>query len=905
MRKRFRAGLLDTLVIFLLATLSLAIYTLTAAPSVATIFDDSLELQVVTYTLGIAHPTGYPLYTLLGRAFTLLPWGDPAFCVNLMSAVFGAVTVGLVYGLCRQLWCHRFAAAVGAVALALSPVFWSQATIAEVYTLHAAFLAGVLWLALWTGAAQGSLPVAWRRARLLALVYGFSLAHHRMAFLLMPPLLGYWWWLFGRRLQPRQWGRLALLMLAPLFLYAYLPIRGSVTSSLDGSYVNSPGGFLRYVTAAGYNVFLSGNPLAVRSHGLVASLGLFRQQFGILGLVLALVGTIFLWGRQGQRLLLGSALLLNLSFALAYKVADIEVFFIPSFVLVAVLLALGLDFVLKVFLGVARRAGVGWAVATYALVLFSLIAMLVPVPMRWLELDRSQDWAVHDLGRAWLQAPAPNGAVVGILGETTLLRYFQVAEGLRPDVQLFPADDEQVRLETVRWLVGKGRSTYLTRSLPGAPEEFALNAAGLLVRASQPAPDVVSDGYGEVLISGLNLLSQQWTTGEEHGRAYVGVQVSWLVAETPARSLKVSARVTRAGQVVASLDGEPVHNTYPTTYWRLVGGAPIKVVEDYYRIDLPVGDAGGSVDVVLVLYDAASGSEVARVSLGSGVVPPSRGQRPLREWGLRPQFAWLGGYRLLGLSLEPHLQARAGDSLPIHLLWCNDAAPAEGELQVSLLLTQGPQVALEQRLSLPYQEWQRGQFLRQVAQFPLPARLEDGLYQLYLTAPQIGGLPLRQLGWPPLTSRIELAEIQVTGRERTLETPQPRYPLDVSFSSGDEQVARLLGYDWQRQGDALAVSLYWQALSQPEQRFKVFVHCLDRTGNIIAQSDAEPAAGSAPTNSWISGEYILDVHTLTLPSGTSGPLRLFVGMYEGDRRLQPAISGQPSGNAAVPLVELP
>src|SRR6185436_5862821 len=73
--------------------LTLLLYLLTLAPSVVTLFDDSLEFQLVTYRLGIAHPTGYPLYTLLGKLFTFLPIGNVAYRVNVMSAVFGAATV--------------------------------------------------------------------------------------------------------------------------------------------------------------------------------------------------------------------------------------------------------------------------------------------------------------------------------------------------------------------------------------------------------------------------------------------------------------------------------------------------------------------------------------------------------------------------------------------------------------------------------------------------------------------------------------------------------------------------------------------------------------------------------------------------------------------------------------------
>ncbi|NIN64847.1 MAG: DUF2723 domain-containing protein, partial [Anaerolineae bacterium] len=120
---------------------SFLIYLGTLAPSVATIFDDSLEFQLVCYLPGIAHPTGYPLYTLLGKLFTFVPLGDVAYRVNLMSAFFAALTVVFLYATLRLIVKYRVPAALGAASFALSPVFWSQAVIAEVYTLNAAFVA--------------------------------------------------------------------------------------------------------------------------------------------------------------------------------------------------------------------------------------------------------------------------------------------------------------------------------------------------------------------------------------------------------------------------------------------------------------------------------------------------------------------------------------------------------------------------------------------------------------------------------------------------------------------------------------------------------------------------------------------------------------------------------------------
>jgi len=93
----------DRLIAWGLGLAALALYGMTAAPTVATVFDDSLEFQVVLPTLGIAHPTGYPLYTLLGWLITrLLPLGDAAYRANLFSALAAALTAALLYRLLAE-----------------------------------------------------------------------------------------------------------------------------------------------------------------------------------------------------------------------------------------------------------------------------------------------------------------------------------------------------------------------------------------------------------------------------------------------------------------------------------------------------------------------------------------------------------------------------------------------------------------------------------------------------------------------------------------------------------------------------------------------------------------------------------------------------------------------------------
>ncbi len=123
------AALADRRMAALLALASFALYAATAAPSVATVFDDSLEFQVVAPTLGIAHPSGYPLYTLLGKLATLLmPFRDAAGRLNLLSALAAGATVGILYLVARKLAGSRLAAVVASAAFAISPAWCRKPT---------------------------------------------------------------------------------------------------------------------------------------------------------------------------------------------------------------------------------------------------------------------------------------------------------------------------------------------------------------------------------------------------------------------------------------------------------------------------------------------------------------------------------------------------------------------------------------------------------------------------------------------------------------------------------------------------------------------------------------------------------------------------------------------------------
>ncbi len=593
-------------IILFSATLSLYIFTL--APSVVTLFDDSLEFQLVTYQLGIAHPTGYPLYTILGKLFTFLPMGDVAWRVNLFSAVSGAAAVMLLYflilSLARQITlAAQLGAISGALFLAISPVFWQQATLAEVYTLNAFFVVAILLLA---------------QNPILPFLVGLSLTHHRTAVLLLPALVVYLYLTKKSLLSNyRVVGTSLLLGALPLLLYLYLPLRENI-GSLDGTYQNTWDGFWRQVTASGYGTaFILGNPFE-QKRDIGFYWHLLQNQFAWNGL--ALVGLIYLlWRKQYQSIALtGLTWLTYSTFNFFYHVEDIEVFFIPVFLIWAVWLGLGMMAWLQTIMMLFQKS----KFVTHLLLALTLILfarqIFISAQTNYLPLVERNSWRIHDYGLDMIQQPLPkNSAIVGIVGEMTLWRYFQQTENQRPDVQTVAADLETERLATIEKLLAEGKSVYLTRELAGAAQRWSLSAVGPLIQINpKPITTPPSMAYSlnqpltaQITLLGYNL-SRLPHTGA--GLAPLRLTLFWQATATIPVDLKLSVRLLNpAGEIVAVVDAVPVHFAYPTTAWRAG-----EIVSDVYDLSLPMELPASQYTPLLIGYDPSqNATEVGRIQL--------------------------------------------------------------------------------------------------------------------------------------------------------------------------------------------------------------------------------------------------------------------------------------------------
>src|ERR671911_413333 len=248
-RLRKASVLLAGLGVFVLV---LVLYLRTLAPTVLYLQDpkllDAVMLQMQVSVLGITHPTGYPTYLMLTHLFTYLPFGDPAYRVNLASAVYAALAVVAVYVGGLLLARRAVAAAASALAFGLSGAFWSQAVIAEVYTFEALLVALVIFVVLlWRDRRDG------RYLLLSAFLVGLSLTHHLTSVLLVPAVLAFVF-LTDRRVFSRtglMLKSLGLLLLGLLPLL-YLPIRALMHAPLNEADPSTPWRFLLLVTGGSF-----------------------------------------------------------------------------------------------------------------------------------------------------------------------------------------------------------------------------------------------------------------------------------------------------------------------------------------------------------------------------------------------------------------------------------------------------------------------------------------------------------------------------------------------------------------------------------------------------------------------------------------------------------------------------
>ncbi len=357
----------------------IVVYIATLCPTLYLI--DAGELTTVAYTLGIAHPTGYPLYTLLGRLFSLIPIGSIALRINLLSALISSFAGLIFFILVRKILKNFYLALIPTSLVVFSHTLWNTSLSAEVYPLTALAIALLLLLV-----------STFRSVTTIYLFFffaGLAFSNHMTIFAVVLPVLLYI--ILRYRLTARQWFAGFVFFALGLSIYLYLPIRASHQPILNWGNPYSLERFLWHVTGKQYRVWMFSSPLA-------EVLANFKKEMFHIGFewLYIFLPLIFLGLRNLLRsnrplgLAYVSILILNILYAVNYSIPDIECYFLPTIFILGIISAYGLLSLKKFF-----RKG------------FALILALLPLVFHFTSSTMHNNYFGYDLGRNFLNSLPP------------------------------------------------------------------------------------------------------------------------------------------------------------------------------------------------------------------------------------------------------------------------------------------------------------------------------------------------------------------------------------------------------------------------------------------------------------------------------------------------------------------
>ncbi len=429
-----------------------AVFISTMEPTVGLI--DSGELALACSEPGIAHPTGYPLYCLLGRCLQIQTGLEPVITTNLLSALAGGAAAAAVFlvanliismALRREGWPCLLISAGTAFAFAFSKTFWPVATVTEVYALETAFTFTSFYMLLrWFQRGESRLLFA------SGLLFGLSFGIHMLTLLFAPAaLIIVMYRRKGLGLRPVL-AALGFFALG-LTIYLYLPIRAACSPTMNFGDPSSLERFIRHVTAWQYRVWMFSRPLSEILLSLKNFAIQLKDDATFASIPFAIVGGVFLFKRVRALLwALLSIIIFDVVYSMNYSIPDIEPYFIPAIVSWFILTGCGVIFLANL----KKPLGLILPIA------FCFLG-LAAAPARWKEMDRSDYYLVEEVAENIL-ALAPRGAIIYFNNWDYYApaKYLHLARGYRPDVVLL--DFELMR-----------RSWYLEQILERYPEIFA------------------------------------------------------------------------------------------------------------------------------------------------------------------------------------------------------------------------------------------------------------------------------------------------------------------------------------------------------------------------------------------------------------------------------------------------
>ncbi|MHB1049520.1 MAG: protein O-mannosyl-transferase family [Bacteroidota bacterium] len=498
--------------------LSMAVYFMTLSPSVG--FIDSGELAAVGTTLGIAHPTGYPLFTVIARFWSMLPVaGEEIVRLNIMSAFFTSGAMVLFFFVMLELLepksrnrtpMQSVSSATASLFLALSQTVWRQGITTEVYSLHLLLLtAAVLFFLIALRTDENRWWI------FFSFVLGLSFTNHMTTMLLAPAVM----FLYFRRcgIVREAFVRamyLALPFAAGLSVYLFLPVRASSHPLFNWGNPQTAETFLSHVSGKQFQVWMFSSTETARTQ-LEYFFDRLPAEFFYLPLIAALIGIVVLFVADREKFFFVALLAVTcVAYAINYDIHDIDAYFLLAYVAVMIFAGFGMNKIFQSFSAGRLR---------FVPYLLSVGLVSIQAYGNWKSVDQSRNYYVEDYTTAILRHLPPNAIILSYQWDYFISAsyYYQHVRSIRPDVRvldkelfrrswyfpqlerMYPEIMERSRTESILFL------QELMKFEKGLPYEYG----AIEGRYANLLKSIIDKNIGEVSIFVTPEIEQQYTAG--------------------------------------------------------------------------------------------------------------------------------------------------------------------------------------------------------------------------------------------------------------------------------------------------------------------------------------------------------------------------------------------------------
>ncbi len=420
--------------------IAFTIYLFTLAPTIS--YTDSGELALACIKLAIAHPTGYPLFTILGKVFFLFHFGEEAYILNLMCAVFSALAVLVFFNVLVLIlseigtrfvykYYHKkisgltvnIISILSSFILAFSRTFWDSANSIEVWSLHNLLIVLIIYVFL-----QAIIYSSEKHYLLFAYILGLSFTNHLSTIFI---ILGFSYLYFCyegiNKISFKRFLYMTIFFILGLTVYIYLIIRAN-NNVITWIYPLDLYNLFYHITGKHFSglMFKSFDSSLNMFFNFVK---FFPGEYFYFPLIISAIGFVFLW-KVSLKYFLFTLLLFvfNLILAINYEILDFENYYYLTPLCVAIWFAFGLLFLIG-------------SLHLKNIIAFSIagIIILITIFGNYNKVDESDNYIIQDYYLNFVSCVPENSVVVTEGMDVAMLAsfYYQIIKGIKPTVVIF------------------------------------------------------------------------------------------------------------------------------------------------------------------------------------------------------------------------------------------------------------------------------------------------------------------------------------------------------------------------------------------------------------------------------------------------------------------------------------